>query len=73
VLLTRPGADYNQEHSSRLAVVPCELTDDRPEWAGLRALLIRPDGYVAWAAHESGPLASLPGPPTTPPLSAWLS
>jgi hypothetical protein len=79
VLLTQPRqaqqphAAGSQGYSGRLAVVSCELADDRPEWAGLRALLIRPDGYVAWAAHESGPLASLPGPPATPPLSAWLS
>jgi 2-polyprenyl-6-methoxyphenol hydroxylase-like FAD-dependent oxidoreductase len=65
VLLTRPGAEHHQQYPGRLAVVPCEVADDRPEWAGLRALLIRPDGYVAWAAHESGP-------PADPPLRDWL-
>jgi 2-polyprenyl-6-methoxyphenol hydroxylase-like FAD-dependent oxidoreductase len=57
-------ADY-QQYSGRLATVTCELADDQPEWAGLRGLLIRPDGYVAWAAHESESSAD-------PPLSGWL-
>ena len=61
----QPVADYH-EYSGRLAIVTCAIADERPEWAGLRALLIRPDGHVAWAAHESGP-------PADPPLRAWLS
>ena len=58
------GADF-PEYCGRLATVTCELADDRAEWTGLRALLIRPDGYAAWAAHESQP-------PTDPPLADWL-
>jgi 2-polyprenyl-6-methoxyphenol hydroxylase-like FAD-dependent oxidoreductase len=66
-LLTTPqqAAADHQQYSDRLATVTCELADDRAEWAGLRALLIRPDGYAAWAAHESDP-------PADPPLSGWL-
>jgi len=58
------AADFHG-YSGRLATITCELADDHPEWAGLRALLIRPDGYAAWAAHESGP-------PSEPPLGTWL-
>ena len=54
-----------QKYSGRLAAVAAELADARPDWAGLRALLIRPDGYVAWALHESEP-------PADAPLSTWL-
>jgi 2-polyprenyl-6-methoxyphenol hydroxylase-like FAD-dependent oxidoreductase len=54
------------KYPDRLAVAACELTADRrEEWAGLRGLLVRPDGYVAWALHDSEP-------PADPPLSAWL-
>jgi hypothetical protein len=54
-----------QQYSGRLAAVTGELADARDDWAGLRALLIRPDGYVAWAWRESEP-------PAEPPLSTWL-
>jgi 2-polyprenyl-6-methoxyphenol hydroxylase-like FAD-dependent oxidoreductase len=46
----------------RLDVVTAELATDRPEWAGIRAMLIRPDGYVAWASRADD----------VPPLAAWL-
>jgi hypothetical protein len=71
VLLTPPrqaGPPHSgdvQKYSGRLAVVVAELADTSPDWAGLRALLIRPDGYVAWALPESEP-------PAEPPLSTWL-
>jgi len=68
VLLRAPGppaAAGFREYRGRLATVTGELADGHPEWAGLRALLIRPDGYAAWAAHESGE-------PAAPPLADWL-
>jgi 2-polyprenyl-6-methoxyphenol hydroxylase-like FAD-dependent oxidoreductase len=37
-------------YRDRLDIVTAELTADRPEWASVRSLLIRPDGYLAWAA-----------------------
>ena len=43
-------------------VVTAELASDHPEWAGVRALLIRPDGYIAWASDADD----------APPLAAWL-
>ncbi|MGO9192457.1 MAG: FAD-dependent monooxygenase, partial [Streptosporangiaceae bacterium] len=46
----------------RLDIVTAELGGDYPEWAGVRALLIRPDGYIAWATHADD----------APPLAAWL-
>jgi 2-polyprenyl-6-methoxyphenol hydroxylase-like FAD-dependent oxidoreductase len=49
-------------YSGRLDVVTAELAGDHPGWAGLRAMLIRPDGYLAWATRADDP----------PPLAAWL-
>src|SRR5215831_11310491 len=48
--------------ADRLDVVTAELATDRPEWAGIRAVLIRPDGYVAWASEDDD----------VPRLAAWL-
>jgi hypothetical protein len=48
--------------ADRLDVVTAELVTDRPEWAGVRALLIRPDGYLAWASEAD----------EAPPLVTWL-
>jgi hypothetical protein len=48
--------------ADRLDVVTAQLATDRPEWAEVRALLIRPDGYVAWASRSGD----------APPLAAWL-
>jgi hypothetical protein len=42
--------------------VTAELAEDHLAWASLRTVLIRPDGYVAWATPASDP----------PPLAAWL-
>jgi len=42
--------------------VTAELTADRPDWATVRSMLIRPDGYLAWAASTDDP----------PPFAAWL-
>lgn len=47
-------------HRVRLGRVP-------PELAGVKGLLIRPDGYVAWASAEVGALAGLEAQ-----LGAWL-
>jgi 2-polyprenyl-6-methoxyphenol hydroxylase-like FAD-dependent oxidoreductase len=49
--------------AGRLDVVSAELASDRPDWDGLRAVLIRPDGYIAWASGDSG---------AAPPLASWL-
>jgi hypothetical protein len=38
------------------------LAGDHPEWAGVRAMLICPDGYLAWAARGDD----------APPLDTWL-
>ena len=39
-----------------------KLAADHAGWAGVRALLIRPDGYIAWATNADD----------APPLAAWL-
>jgi 2-polyprenyl-6-methoxyphenol hydroxylase-like FAD-dependent oxidoreductase len=48
--------------TGRLDVVTAELAGEHPEWAGVRAMLIRPDGYIAWASHADD----------APPLATWL-
>ena len=48
--------------AGRLDVVTGELAGEHPEWAGVRAMLIRPDGYIAWASHGDD----------APPLATWL-
>ena len=50
------------EFEGRLDIVTAELAGDYPEWAGVRAMLIRPDGYIAWATHADD----------APPLATWL-
>jgi hypothetical protein len=69
VLLTSPRAEPPADagqYRDRCVMVTGELdAGGRPGWAGLDALLIRPDGYVAWA-HRDG------DPPAVPPLAAWL-
>jgi len=63
LLLTRGTAqDVPAGYEDRLDSVAAELATDRPEWAGVRAMLIRPDGYVAWAATADD----------LPPFAAWL-
>jgi 2-polyprenyl-6-methoxyphenol hydroxylase-like FAD-dependent oxidoreductase len=54
-------------YADRLNVVTAELAEDHPAWTGLRSVLIRPDGYVAWAtpAADPPPLASWLGPPAS--------
>jgi hypothetical protein len=49
-------------YGARLDIVTAELTADRPDWAGVRSMLIRPDGYLAWAASTDD----------APPFAAWL-
>jgi len=48
--------------AGRLDIVTAELAREHPEWAGVRAMLIRPDGYIAWASHADD----------APPLATWL-
>jgi hypothetical protein len=51
--------------SARLEVVTASLAEDREDWKDVRAVLIRPDGYVAWSRREGDPVAE-------PPLTRWL-
>jgi 2-polyprenyl-6-methoxyphenol hydroxylase-like FAD-dependent oxidoreductase len=63
VLLTLgPAPAAPAGFADRLDGVTAELAGDHPEWAGVRAVLIRPDGYIAWAAQAD----------ETPPLAPWL-
>jgi hypothetical protein len=43
-------------------VVTATLAGHHPDWSDVRAMLIRPDGYLAWAATAAD----------TPPLDTWL-
>jgi len=47
--------------TDRLTVVNAELAGDNPDWTGVRAMLIRPDGYIAWSSDDE-----------MPPLTRWL-
>jgi 2-polyprenyl-6-methoxyphenol hydroxylase-like FAD-dependent oxidoreductase len=52
-------------HGDRLKIVTAALAEDRADWAGVREVLIRPDGHVAWSRGEGEP-------PAQPPLDRWL-
>jgi len=52
-------------HSDRLSVVTAALAEDREDWAGVRSVLIRPDGHAAWSCGEDDHAAE-------PPLARWL-
>jgi len=49
-------------YSDRLDVVTATLAGRHPDWADVRAMLIRPDGYLAWATTADD----------DPPLGTWL-
>jgi hypothetical protein len=49
-------------YADRLDVVTATLAAHHPNWSDVRALLIRPDGYLAWATTADDP----------PPLDTWL-
>jgi hypothetical protein len=49
-------------------VVAARLTSDRPDWANVRALLIRPDGHIAWATNDP----TEANEQTQAALSRWL-
>jgi 2-polyprenyl-6-methoxyphenol hydroxylase-like FAD-dependent oxidoreductase len=61
-----PGADPTPGAAGgladRLLTVTAELAGDSPDWACIRAMLIRPDGYIAWATSADD----------APPLASWL-
>ncbi|WP_187366027.1 FAD-dependent monooxygenase [Trebonia kvetii] len=60
------SAELAAGYRDRLDVVTAALASDHSDWAGFRALLIRPDGYVAWSHHRDMRA------PVAPPLAEWL-
>ena len=58
----RWGTNKHGSPSLRLDTVTAVLARDYSGFAGIRALLIRPDGYIAWATAADDP----------PPLARWL-
>jgi hypothetical protein len=60
----RPDAasDARPGYADRLDLVTANLAAHHPGWSDVRALLIRPDGYLAWATTANDP----------PPLDTWL-
>lgn len=65
--LTPDKIEVPDGYSGRLDVVTAELAGDRPGWADVRAMLIRPDGHLAWVLHDGAPAEA-----GAPPLAAWL-
>jgi 2-polyprenyl-6-methoxyphenol hydroxylase-like FAD-dependent oxidoreductase len=55
-------ADAPSGYAERLDLVTARLAADHPDWSDVRAALIRPDGYLAWATTTDDP----------PPLGTWL-
>ena len=53
--------------AGRLDTVTAQPVTAPPDWDGVRAVLIRPDGYIAWASRTADAAAA-----TTPPLATWL-
>jgi 2-polyprenyl-6-methoxyphenol hydroxylase-like FAD-dependent oxidoreductase len=57
-----PAPPRQGSFAGRLDIVTTGLAGDHPEWARVRAMLIRPDGYIAWATDGDD----------APPLDTWL-
>ncbi len=55
-------ADAPAGYADRLDVVTAQLAAHHPDWSGIRSMLIRPDGYLAWSTRDG----------EAPPLTAWL-
>ena len=55
--------------AGRLDTVTAKPVTAPPDWDGLHAVLIRPDGYIAWASRTAA--AATPAA-TAPPLATWL-
>ena len=62
LLSLRSPADAPSGYADRLDLVTATLAARHPDWTDVRALLIRPDGYLAWATTADDP----------PPLGTWL-
>jgi len=62
---SRPSPSVLAGYRDRLDARTAELADQRPDWSDVRALLIRPDGHVAWVLGDGDP-------PALPPLASWL-
>jgi bifunctional hydroxylase/dehydrase len=62
LLNLKPGPAARPGFADRLTVVTAQLAGDHPEWDGVRTMLIRPDGYIAWSSRDDRP----------PPLDRWL-
>jgi 2-polyprenyl-6-methoxyphenol hydroxylase-like FAD-dependent oxidoreductase len=62
LLNLEPGPVAPAGFADRLTVITAGPAADHPEWAGVRALLIRPDGYIAWSTTDDD----------APQLERWL-
>jgi hypothetical protein len=47
--------------AGRLDVVTATLAGSHPDWSHVRAMLIRPDGYLAWATTAAAGRVVGPG------------
>jgi len=50
-----PASFAGHPGAAQLDIVTAELAEDRPEWTGIRSMLIRPDGHIAWTSGPDEP------------------
>ena len=62
LLASDPRPTPPSGYADRLDVVTATLAAHHPDWSDVRAMLIRPDGYLAWATTADD----------APPLDTWL-
>jgi hypothetical protein len=56
-----PASFAEDPRAGHVDIVTAELAGDYPEWTGVRSMLIRPDGHIAWTSG-----------PDDPPPPDWL-
>jgi hypothetical protein len=50
-----PASFAGHPSAAPLDIVTAKLAGDHPEWTGVRSMLIRPDGHIAWTSGADDP------------------
>jgi hypothetical protein len=53
LLLDLTGGALGLSTTDHVSVINATAAQRRPEWAGVDAVLVRPDGHVAWAGNDA--------------------